>query len=100
MCVTGDHMDQTGAKQMEAGAECPFTKTAEDTALVDLNDVTFSEPEGNQRRIALYGGIAFRMGNHRNQRASGDQLQGICYLFAGNGKVEFNQQITRCSSKS
>lgn len=67
MRVAGNHMDQTGAKQMDAGSACTFTKTTENTAFVDLNDVTSSKPPGDQRRIMLYGRIAFRMCNNRNQ---------------------------------
>ena len=71
----------------------PLSEAAEHAALIYLNYNASFKPVGNPCGVVLNGGIAFRMGKHRNQTVFHYIKQCVFHKAAVFAEIKLAQQI-------
>ena len=91
--IAGGGVGQPVLQQPQGGILCPAAQTAQNAALVQLDDNAPPEPALKPRGVALDGIVPLRMGGHGNQAPVADVPEALLHKLRGLVKIKFHQQI-------
>lgn len=91
--VAGGGMGQPSLQQPQGRILGPAAQTAQNAALVQLNDHAALKPAADDVRVPLHGIVPLRVGGHRGQAPGADLVEALLHKLRRLVKIELHQQI-------